>query len=51
MIGMMVRSSGEISKGLDRAAKVRFPAIDILPVRLILGGGFGDTKVISIVHQ
>lgn len=51
LVGMMVRPSGFVPKGLDRAVKTFFPAVDILPVGLKLDGGLGDTIFFSVTDQ
>lgn len=48
LTGMMVRSSGFVAKGFDRAIETVFPAVNILPVSLIFDGSVGNAILFSI---
>ena len=48
LVGVMVWSAGAVPKRFDGAVVATFPAVDVLPVGLVLDGGFGNPIFISI---
>lgn len=42
LIWMVMRLSGTFPKGFNGAVIASFPAVDVLPVALVLHGGFGN---------
>ena len=48
LVRMMMRASGTVPEGLDRAVEALFPPVDVLPVGLISDGSAGDAKLFSI---
>lgn len=53
--GMLVRvvvwPPGEVTQGLNGAVITAFPAVDILPVRLVLDSGFSNPIFVSILNK
>lgn len=53
--GMLVRvvvwPPGTVTQGFNGAVITAFPAVDILPVSLVLGSGFGNPIFVSIINK
>ncbi len=50
LIGMVMRPSGTVTQGLDRAIIATFSAVDVLPIDIILYSSLGDTKTFGIAN-
>ena len=50
LIGMGMRSAGAFAEGVPGAVIASFPAVNVLPVRFIFDGSFGNTKFFSILN-
>lgn len=48
LVGMMMRASGKIPEGFDRAVKTAFPAVDILAIGLVLDSSLSDAIFFSV---
>ena len=51
LVRMVVWPSGEATQGLDGAVITAFPAVDILPVRLVLDSGFRNPIFVSVFNK
>ena len=51
LVRMVVRPSGEATQGPNRAVIPAFPAVDILPVRLVLDSGFRNPIFVSVFNK
>ena len=51
LVRMMMRASGTVPEGLNRAIKALFPSVDVLSVGLIFDGSVGDTVLFSILDK
>ena len=51
LVRVVVRPSGEITQGLDGAVITAFPAVDILPVGLVLGSSIRNPILVSIFNK
>ena len=51
LVRVVVGSARAVTERLNGAIKAAFPAVDVLSVGLVLDGGSGHTKFISIFNQ
>ncbi len=51
LVRMVVWPSGEATQRLDGAVITAFPAVDILPVRLVLDSGFRNLIFVSVFNK
>ena len=51
LVRVMVRVSGTISQGFQRAIKASFPAVDILAVGFVFISSSGNTIFLSVADQ
>ncbi len=51
LVRMVVWPSGEATQRLDGAVITAFPAVDILPVRLVLDSGFRNPIFVSVFNK
>ncbi len=51
LVRVMVRSSGAVAQGVNRAVITSFLAVNILPVGFVFNGGFGNTVFVRIFNK
>lgn len=51
LVGMRMRLSGMVTKGLNRAIVASFPTVNVLTVGFVFHSSFGNTMFCSVINQ